>query len=502
MKSIISILLILLTIALSACGAPSATTSIIPSPSFPSLSTNENSDSFKEPTNNAVSNSQTSASFSEIKPSLSPSNPVVSEEPTSESVPSVDTDDLIEALEEIIEKDVEDTLNELEDEWKTLEATVTSYENYVEQSEKVENFYVKIEDSTENLCIRLHNYSLQYAELILSSKESYDKKYDLFGELLDCIYEKATDDICDEIYDGILDDMGDAFYDGILDDMPDDISYRDWSDTRSYEYSWWSTARSNTYANYSDARSNIYRFEDAMRSAMYNCNSEKAIIALEKFRKTVNKLNTNNEPVAVEKYNTIDDLEKAIETDIENTVTALEKEWVTLKKSTTTYTEYIGNADKIEALYEKIETNTNQACIRLYLYTYQYANLIMDSNNSFEKKYDLFDDALDCIYSDACDEIYDEIYNGILNEMSDSFYNGILSEEEDSVSYEEWAAVSSNEYRNLSNSETKVYRSYSNATENIYRFLSNISNDMYNEDSERASIRLENFKEDLERLNH
>ena len=38
--------------------------------------------------------------------------------------------------------------------------------------------------------------------------------------------------------------------------------------------------------------------------------------------------------------------------------------------------------------------------------------------------------------------------------------------------------------------------------ENIYRFLSNISNDMYNEDSERASIRLENFKEDLERLNH
>ena len=501
MKSIISILLILLTISLSACGTPSATTSITPSPSFPSLSTNENSDSFKEPTNNTVSNSQTSASFSEIKPSLSPSNPVVSEEPTSESVPSVDTDDLIEALEEIIEKDVEDTLNELEDEWKTLEATVTSYENYVEQSEKIENFYVKIEDSTENLCIRLYQYTLKYADIIMSSNESLDDRYDLFNELSDCIYEKATDDISDEIYDGILDDMGKAFYDGVLEDAQDSVPYSEWSDIRSNEYRWWSDARSSTYSNYSDTRSDVYRFTSNICTKLYNHNIEEATAVLEKYRQTAEKVATKKEPITIESFTSQKDIESAIQNDIENAISVLEKEWDSIDSSILTYQDYVDNVDQIEAFYEKIDNYSYELCIKLYLYTLQYADTIMTSDKSLDDKYDLFDELLDCIYRDASDEIHDRIYNGILEEMSDSFYEGILEDAKDDVPYSEWSNRRSNEYHWWSNTRSSVYSNYSNTRSDIYSFGTGIRSKLYSHNIEQATIKLERFRKDVNKIN-
>lgn len=154
----------------------------------------------------------------------------------------------LEEVEGIVSTDVESTINELNTEWEKLKEEVNTYNVYLNEVEKVETYYDKIQSTTEQLCIRLYAYSANCAELILSSSKEYKDKYDDLEMINDIIYENAREEINDRIYDGILKDMEDTFYDGIIKDAEDNVPYSDWYDTRSNEYEIWYDTRSEVNA--------------------------------------------------------------------------------------------------------------------------------------------------------------------------------------------------------------------------------------------------------------
>lgn len=196
----------------------------------------------------------------------------------------------IEELEGNISKDSEDAINALNTEWQALSETITTYDEYLKNVERVEAFYEKINNNTEQLCVRLQEYALKYAELIMSSDMSNDDKYDDFDDLKDCIYDDATDDLKKGIYDGLLEDMQDALYDEVLDDSEDADSYSEWYDTRSDEYENWYDTRSDVYEHWYDTRSDIYSFYYDMRGELWSDDIERAEELMENFKQDIDKL--------------------------------------------------------------------------------------------------------------------------------------------------------------------------------------------------------------------
>lgn len=200
-----------------------------------------------------------------------------------------------EELIDVAVKDAEDTVAALSAEYEQLKSEVNTYAKYLANINKIEAFYTKVCETNYSLCVRMCEYSLNYAEMIVGSDVSNDDKYDDLNELYDSIYDDIGDEIYDGIYDGILSDMYDDYYDGILDDAYDIAPYKEWSNARSDEYDWWSDTRSDVYGDYSDFRSDVYSFYSDVRSAVWRDDIEKAEKKIEKFRKKVDKLKSDIE---------------------------------------------------------------------------------------------------------------------------------------------------------------------------------------------------------------
>lgn len=196
-----------------------------------------------------------------------------------------------EELNDVVSTDVENTISAIKSEYEKLVTEIDTYEKYLENTDKVEAFYKQVYEDTKYLCIRMREYSINYAEEIMASDKSNDDKYKDFEELYDCIYDDAGDDIYDGIYDGILDDIYDDFYDGILDDAYDNgAPYDEWSNARSDEYDWWSDTRSDVYDEWSDFRSDVYDFWSDMRSELWDDDIERAEEKIVDFREDVEKI--------------------------------------------------------------------------------------------------------------------------------------------------------------------------------------------------------------------
>lgn len=194
-------------------------------------------------------------------------------------------------LDETVSTDVDSTISAMKAKYEKIIADINTYEKYLENTDKVEAFYRQICEDTKQLCIRMREYSINYAKAIMASEKPNDDKYKDFEKLYDCIYDDAGDDIYDEIYDGILDDVYDDFYDGILDDAYDNgAPYDEWSDARSDEYDWWSDAHSDVYDEWSDFRSDVYDFWSDMRSELWDDDVDRAEGKIVDFQEDIEKL--------------------------------------------------------------------------------------------------------------------------------------------------------------------------------------------------------------------
>lgn len=273
MKKKIAIILAVLTLtSLTACGQ-----------------SNDNNSSSK--TEGSYSSSDNSKS--EVKSQKEIDSDV--EETTKNETDSSSAKDFstLDGIETAVTEDVENTISELEKEFDSLKSEIDTYDKYLQNTSEIEDFYNKIVKTNEDVCIRLYEYALEYANIVVNSNsDSYDKYDDLKG-IYDCIYDDAGKDIYNGIYDGVLKDMYEAFYEGVLDDSPDDDGYSKWSDTCSQEYDWYSDACSDTYDFYSDTSSDIYDFYSDVGSAIYKDDMSKAQKRIDKFEAKIEKLKNN-----------------------------------------------------------------------------------------------------------------------------------------------------------------------------------------------------------------
>ena len=209
---------------------------------------------------------------------------------------------------------------------------------------------------------------------------------------------------------------------------------------------------------------------------------------------------TENETPNIESgnFDSLDAIEAALTKDTADTISALETEWEELKAEITTFDKYVANVDKVEAFYNKVNTETASLCKRLCGYTLNYAEFIMATDDSTDDKYDSFDEIYDCVYEDAGDDIYDEIYDGILDDMYNVLYDGVLDDAYDTVSYDEWSDARSTEYDWWSDTRSDVYDEWSDTRSDIYDFWSDMRGELWDDDIEKATEKMEEFKEDIQ----
>lgn len=285
LKTLFAFLLILL---LTACGGNTATndTVLTPTPTVQILPSNSPRD------NDNDRDDDTEVSDTKGKSNQPDNN--YNDNNSSNSIDGITTFTTLSEISEMVDKDVSDSVDSLLTKYQTLINDIDTYEKYKNNSESVKSFYDTALQNTKELCIRLREYSVYYAEIIITSDKSKKDKYDNLEKIYDCIYDTAGNDIYDEIYDGILDDIYDTYYDGILNDAYGDTDYKEWSDARSNEYKWWSDTRSDVYKEWSRCRSDIYGFWSDMRSAVWRDDMELAEEKLADFRDDVERLKERN----------------------------------------------------------------------------------------------------------------------------------------------------------------------------------------------------------------
>ena len=197
---------------------------------------------------------------------------------------------------------------------------------------------------------------------------------------------------------------------------------------------------------------------------------------------------------------TIEELEKEIETELANSIDALNKKWETLSAEINTYELYCSEVDKVTAFYDEIITDTKQMCIMLCEYSAAYAQMVLDSDMSKDDKYDAIKGINDCIYEDACDEINDEIYDGLLDDINDYYYDGIIDDAQKDQEYKDWYDVSSKEYSQWYDTSSDVYSLYYDTASDIYSFYYNMSGEIYSGDFDRAQKVMDKFKKKIEKM--
>lgn len=253
------------------------------------------------------------------------------------------------AFEDYVASDVEEVASVLWEEFNEISTVIDSYDKYKENVDQMGTFYAGVLEDTRLLCIKMREYSLNYAEEVMSADSTNDEKYDALEEIYDCIYEDAGDDIYDEIYDGVLEDMYDVFYDGILDDAYDTVDYSEWTDARSNEYEWWSDTRSDVYEEWSEFRSDVYEFWSDMRSELWDDDVERAEKVMSDFAEDIEKLkgnDTSNDSVEADTEEAI--TESVTETTDEETTVEASKDLVDGMRP-----EFKEAMDSYEAFYDE-----------------------------------------------------------------------------------------------------------------------------------------------------
>lgn len=109
------------------------------------------------------------------------------EEPTEDTKIEIQADSL-DALEEMVNKDVDNTVEALTKSYEKLKTELNTYNKYKANTKKVKAFYDEVLLSQQKLTIKLREYALAYAKMILTSG---DDMYDKMDDLYDVIYDKA-----------------------------------------------------------------------------------------------------------------------------------------------------------------------------------------------------------------------------------------------------------------------------------------------------------------------
>ena len=195
----------------------------------------------------------------------------------------------VDELDEIVIQDAEDTVAKILSDRNELESSITTYDEYVANIDSIHAFYSDSLLESEQLGLRMREYAVQYAEMIVNSDADLSDKYDELDAIYDVIYDDAGDEMY-SIYVDVVDEMYDIYYAGILDDAYDQVSYDEWSDYRSDAYDTWSDTKSDIYDEWSDMKSEIYDFWSDVKGEVYDGDMEKANEFISDFKEDIARL--------------------------------------------------------------------------------------------------------------------------------------------------------------------------------------------------------------------
>lgn len=226
--------------------------------------------------------------------------PESTKEPTSQSIPESKPQGggqkvelsakTIEELEALVEKDVEDVITSLQEDFAGLTGKITTYDQYVANVDEVKAFYDKIIAENEQACIRLREYSIDYVQLILEANMPLDDKEDALDDMEEFICEDAEEVLYEGIYEGVLEDMFDYFYDGILSAGYDFDIYDEWLDIQSDEYDMYLDASSEVFDCLLDMSSDVCDFWLDASTPMWENDVEEVKEEMNDFREDIKEL--------------------------------------------------------------------------------------------------------------------------------------------------------------------------------------------------------------------
>lgn len=196
----------------------------------------------------------------------------------------------IDELNELVPQEIDSRVVALNEKYEKLQTEIDTYDKYIANKEKMTDYYASVYNDMQDTCIRMREYCVKYAQIILESDRANDEKYDDLEEMYDVVYDDAGEDIYDEFYDGVLEDIYDVYYDGILDEAYDTVEYEEWSNARSEEYENWSDTRSDTYELWSDFRSEVYEFWSDLRSEFWDDDLDSAKDKIQDFQNDIVEL--------------------------------------------------------------------------------------------------------------------------------------------------------------------------------------------------------------------
>lgn len=404
------------------------------------------------------------------------------------------------------ENDVNETIEKLESEYSSLKSEITTYEVFLQSENRLTSFYQLIVDEHNTLNIRMREYALDMARVIIDSYLSNDDKYDEVEEIYDTIYENCGDDIYDEIYDGILDDIYNLFYDGILDKAYDNADYSQWSNARSDEYERWSDSRSDVYDSWSDFRSDVYDFWSDLRSDLYQEKTDRLEKTISDFQDAINKLNgvqTESETTAsiasaTVSVDTVEGIIQKAQSDVESTIEEITSSCEALTAEISSFDSYISNEERISSFYQTIEDSHEELCSRIKGYALNCAKMIINDNHlTIKEKYKKINVINDDLYDDCLDDIENGFYDELFDFLEDSFYEGVLKDGNDNTNYADWYYARSNEYSQWYDARSDVYSTWYDTRSDVYEFWYDLRDELYSEDLEKANKVIQKYENRL-----
>ena len=110
---------------------------------------------------------------------------------------NIDSINPFEKIEETIVNDIQQVITQLHDKWKSFKVDICSYSDYLDNVDKIENFYDEIDDIVAEACVNLQKYTVQYAELIMKSNMSKPVSGSYFLFICPSIFSRMISQVAD-----------------------------------------------------------------------------------------------------------------------------------------------------------------------------------------------------------------------------------------------------------------------------------------------------------------
>jgi predicted small lipoprotein YifL len=184
----------------------------------------------------------------------------------------------MQELETQMNKELQNTIDTLNAEFKEISKGINNYDDYVKNQERITEFYKEIDDKTKIAFISLEVYTLKYVETIIEFWTTSHIEPEMLDELYDIFCVSACNKLYDEIYVGLLEEIFDAFQSGALDEYT--IPYKETRKVRSDDYTNWGVAHSNINNYYENSRKFIYNFYYDLSDAQSTGDLQKVVDVL------------------------------------------------------------------------------------------------------------------------------------------------------------------------------------------------------------------------------